>query len=153
MNIKKMIQKIVDDGDRHEMEELSDILEDVTKMVRDYDEKEGKKIEMQLYEMAYGKRLTDDMKREWVEQMRPSARWTEEEAMQIASDYGIEMPYLSFYVLINKMYSDERKAFEDDDEQSTLRRYIDGANGWYYDSDTTNTEEAKLFCYWMYIVN
>lgn len=55
MHVKKMIQKIVDDGDRHEMEELSDMLEEVTAMIYDYDEKQGKKIEMKLYEMAYRK--------------------------------------------------------------------------------------------------
>lgn len=53
INIKKAIQKIVDDGDRREMEELSDILEKVANMVYDYNEEEGKKIEMCLYEMAY----------------------------------------------------------------------------------------------------
>ena len=100
-----------------------------------------------------GKKLTDDMKREWVEQMKPSARWTEQEVREIADGYGIDMPYLSLYVIMNKFYSDQRKAFEDEDEERTLKRYIDGANGWYYDSDATNTEEAKLYCYWKYIVN
>ena len=56
INIKKAIQKIVDDGDRREMEELSDILEKVAGMIYDYDEKEGKKLEMCLYEMAYRKK-------------------------------------------------------------------------------------------------
>lgn len=100
-----------------------------------------------------GCKLTDDMKREWVEQMKSSARWTEQEIREIADSYGIDMPYLSLYVIMNKFYSDQRKAFEDEDEERTLKRYIDGANGWYYDSDAANTEEAKLYCYWKYIVN
>lgn len=154
-NIKEYIQKIVDDGDRHEMEELSDILEKVTKLVYNYDEKEGKEIEMQLYEMAYGKRLTDDMKREWVEEMRPSARWSESEIREIVDNYGIDIPILSVYVIMNMFYSDTRKAFEEDngDEERNLIRYIDATKGWYYDNDATNTEEAKLYCYKKYIVN
>lgn len=153
--VKKYIQKIVEDGDREEMEELSDILIDVSTMVYNYDEKKGKEIEMQLYEMAYGKRLTDDMKRKWVEEMRPTAKWTESEIREIADNYGIDIPVLSFYVIMNKFSSDEGKAFKEDDgdEERSLKRYIEATKGWYYDADSTNTEEAKLYCYWKYIVN
>lgn len=28
-----------------------------------------------------------------------------------------------------------------------VRAVTDASNGWYYDPDATNTEEAKLFCY------
>lgn len=153
MHIKEDIQKIVDDGDIREMKELSDILVKVADIVYDYDTEKGKEIELQIHEMAWGKKLTDEMKREWVRNMRPSARWTEEEVKEVADNYGVDMPYLSLYVIMNKMYSDERKAFDDEDEEKMLKRYIDGANGWYYDSDATNTEEAKLYCYWKYIVN
>ncbi len=153
--LKEDIQKIVDDGDLKEMRELSDILIKVANMVYDYDEKEGKKIEMQIYEMAHGKKLTDNMKRQWVEQMRPSAKWSEQEIKDVVDNYGIDIPYLSVYVIMNKFYSDTRKAFEesDGDEEKSLRRYIEATKGWYYDSDATNTEEAKLYCYWKYIVN
>lgn len=155
IHLKEDIQKIVDDGDIKEMKELSDILVRVANIVYDYDEDKGKEIELEIHEMAWGKRLTDDMKREWVKNMRPSARWEEEEIREIADNYGIDMPILSFYVIMNMFYSDENKAFKEDsgDEERSLRRYIEASNGWYYDSDATNTEEAKLYCYWKYIVN
>lgn len=154
-HIKEYIQKIVDDGDRREMEELSDILVDVANIVYNYDEKKGKEIEMQIYEMAYGKKLTDEMKREWVRNMRPSAKWSEEEIREIADNYSIDMPVLSFYVIMNMFASDEGKAFKEDDgnEERSLKRYIEASNGWYYDPDSFNTEEAKLYCYLKYIVN
>lgn len=154
-NIKEYIAKIVDDGDQKEMEELSNILVKVADMIYDYDEEEGEKIEMQIYEMAYGKRLSDNMKRQWVKKMHPSAKWTEEEIHDIVNNYGVDIPVLSAYVIMNMFYSDTSKAFDDDngDEERCLMRYIDATRGWYYDSDAENTEEAKLYCYWKYIVN
>lgn len=151
--IKEMIQKIVNDEDRHEMEELSDILEEVICLIKEYDEDIFKKYKMTLYEMAYGKRLTDNMKRQWVEQMKPSARWNEEEIREIANNYGTDVPILSVYVIMNMFYSDMRKSFGSAEDEESIERYIQGTNDWYYDSDASNTEEAKLYCYWKYIVN
>lgn len=151
--IKEMIQKIVDDGDRHEMEELSDILEEIICLIKEYDENIFKKYKLQIYEMAYGKRLTDNMKRQWVEQMKPSAKWNEEEIREIVNNYGTDIPVLSVYVIMNMFYSDMRKTFGSAEDEESIERYIQGANDWYYDSDATNTEEAKLYCYWKYIVN
>ena len=99
--LEEMIRKIVDDGDRKEMEKLSDILVKVSKIVYEYDEKKGNDIFMEIYQMAYGKRLTDSMKREWVRQMKPGARWTEDEIRDVVDNYGIDMPVLSFFVIMN----------------------------------------------------
>lgn len=151
--LEEMIRKIVDDGDRKEMERLSDILVKVSNMVYEYDEKKGNEIFMEIYQMAYGKRLTDSMKREWVKQMKPVARWTEDEIRDVANNYAIDMPVLSFYVIMNMMYSDMSRALGTGDDEQSLMRYIDASNGWYYDSDATNTEEAKLFCYKKSIVD
>ena len=151
--LEENIQKIVDDGDVREMKELSNILIKAANIIYAYDEKEGKEIEMQIHEMAWGKKLTDEMKRQWVSNMKPSARWSEEEIREIVDNYGIDIPVLSVYVIMNMFYSDQRKSLEDEEEERMLKRYIDATNGWYYDSDATNTEEAKLYCYKKYIVN
>lgn len=100
-----------------------------------------------------GKRLTDDMKRQWAKEMRPAYKWTEEEVSQIISNYGLNMPISSAAVIMNMMYSDLRKALGEGDDEESLRRYVQATKDWYYDSDTTNTEEAKLYEYWKNIVN
>ena len=151
--LEENIQKIVDDGDVREMKELSNILIKAANIIYAYDEKEGKEIEMQIHEMAWGKKLTDEMKRQWVSNMKPSARWSEEEIREIVDNYDIDIPVLSVYVIMNMFYSDQRKSLEDEEEERMLKRYIDVTTGWYYDSDATNTEEAKLYCYKKYIVN
>ena len=151
-HIREDIIKIVDDGDRKEMEELSDMLREVIEIVFNYNENKGKEYELKIYVMAWGKRLTDDMKRQWVEEMNPPAKWNEETVRRIIDDYGVEMPPLSAYVIINMMYSDLRKALGEGEDEESLRRYIQATKDWYYDLDATNTEEAKLYCYWKNIV-
>ena len=77
MDIEEYIEKIVDNGKIEDMETLSDLLEDTLEIIKDYDKDCYKEMEMKLYTMAYGKKLTDNMKREWVKKMRPMSKWTE----------------------------------------------------------------------------
>ena len=88
MDIEEYIEKIVDNGKIEDMETLSGLLEDTMEIIKDYDKECYKDFEMKLYEMAYGKKLTDDMKKEWVKKMRPMSKWTEEEVQEIYSRYG-----------------------------------------------------------------
>lgn len=153
MDIEEIIQVIVDNGKIEDMHELSDILEDTIEIIKDYDNECYKEFEMKLYEMAYGKKLTDDMKREWVKKMRPMPKWSEEEVQEIYSKYVIEMPFYSFFVIINMMYSDMGKILGTENDNETLIKYIEASQNWYFDEDTINTQEAKLYNYWKYIVN
>jgi hypothetical protein len=51
--IKEYIRKIVDDGNIEEMYRLSDLLDEVTHTVKQFDEDLYKKYKMELYGMAY----------------------------------------------------------------------------------------------------
>lgn len=153
MDIEEIIQKIVDDGRIEDMHELSDILEDTLEMLEKYDKECYKEYEMKLYEMAYGKVLTDEIKIKWVEKMRPSAKWRIEEAQEIYARYGIEMPFYSFFVIINMIFSDMNRVLGIGNDEETINKYIDATQNWYFDEDAQNTQEAKLYNYWKYIVN
>ena len=152
MDIEEYIEKIVDNGKIEDMQELSDMLEDTMEIIKDYDEKCYKDFEMKLYEMAYGKKLTDNMKREWVKKMRPMSKWTEEEVKNIVSQYGFEVPYMSAFVILNMLYSDMKSAFGDGNDEESLKRYLRGTNDWYFDEDAKVDGEEKLFNYKKYIV-
>ena len=152
MDIEEYIEKIVDNGKIEDMQELSDMLEDTMEIIKDYDEKCYKEFEMKLYEMAYGKKLTDNMKREWVKKMRPMSKWTEEEVKNIVSQYGFEVPYMSAFVILNMLYSDMKSAFGDGNDEESLKRYLRGTNDWYFDEDAKVDGEEKLFNYKKYIV-
>lgn len=152
MDIEEYIEKIVDNGKIEDMQELSDMLEDTMEIIKDYDKECYKEFEMKLYKMAYGKVLTDNMKREWVKKMRPMSKWTEEEVKNIVSQYGFEVPYMSAFVILNMLYSDMKSAFGDGNDEESLKRYLRGTSDWYFDEDAKVDGEEKLFNYKMYIV-
>ena len=152
MDIEEYIEKIVDNGKIEDMETLSDLLEDTLEIIKDYDKECYEDFEMKLYEMAYGKKLTDNMKREWVKKMRPMSKWTEEEVKNIVSQYGFEVPYMSAFVILNMLYSDMKSAFGDGNDEESLKRYLRGTNDWYFDEDAKVDGEEKLFNYKKYIV-
>ena len=152
MDIEEYIERIVDNGKIEDMQTLSELLEDTMEIIKDYDEKCYEDFEMKLYEMAYGKKLTDNMKREWVKKMRPMSKWTEEEVKNIVSQYGFEVPYMSAFVILNMLYSDMKSAFGDGNDEESLKRYLRGTSDWYFDEDAKVDGEEKLFNYKMYIV-
>lgn len=152
MDIEEYIERIVDNGNLEDMQTLSELLEDTLEIIKDYDKECYKDFEMKLYEMAYGKVLTDEMKRKWVKEMRPMSKWTEEEVKNIVSQYGFEVPYMSAFVILNMLYSDMKSAFGDGNDEESLKRYLRGTNDWYFDEDAKVDGEEKLFNYKMYIV-
>lgn len=156
MDIEEIIQKIVDNGRIEDMEELSDILEDTMEEIEKYDKECYDKYIMKLYKMAYGKKLPDKLKIQWVNNMKPVARWgieQIEEIKDIHSRYEVNIPLYSFFVIINLLYSDMANSLGGINNEDDLTRYIQATNDWYYDEDAHNTEEAKLLAYWEYIVN
>lgn len=153
MDIQELIEKIVNDGKVEDMHKLSEILEETLEHLKKCDKDKYKEYELCLYEMAYGKRLTDEMKVEWVKRMKPKAKWELQEIADIHSKYGVEMPMYSLYVVMNMMYSDMNRGIGSGNSPEDIEKYLEISEDWYYDEDAANTEEAKLFAYWKYIVN
>lgn len=139
--IKEMIQKIADDGDRREMEELSEILDEVICVVKDYDETLYKKYKMELYRMAYGNRLNKEMAEEIVSKMKPyKMRWSLEETRDIQQEYGLDnFNEYDFFVVMNSAYNDYRDIFGDN-----LEMYTRYTRDFIKDEDA---KEGKVFLY------
>lgn len=152
MKIKEYIQKIVNNGKQEDMERLSEILEHLLYKMKEYDTECYDEYKMELYIMANGRILTDDIKREWVEEMKPRAKWTEDEVKSVANQYGLRIPFLSAYVIMNMLYSDMKNAFGSGDDEESLKRYLQATNDWYFDEDSKVDGEEKLFNYKMYVV-
>ena len=150
--IREYIAVIGDNRNPEDMEKLGDMLAEIIYMLKESHPDLYEKYKMCLYTMAYGKVLTDDMKREWVEEMQPRAKWTEEEVKSVANQYRIKVPYMSAYVIMNMLYSDMQNAFGSGDDEESLNRYLQGTNDWYFDSDAKVDGEEKLFNYKMYVV-
>lgn len=139
--IKEYIQKIVDNGDRREMENLSDILDEIICVIKEYDENLYKKYKMELYSMAYGKRLNRQMAEEIVSKMKPyKMHWSLEETRDIQEEFGLQdLDEYAFFVVINSAYNDYRNIFGDN-----LDMYTRYTRDFIEDEDA---DEDKVFKY------
>ena len=144
--IHKYIEKIVENNRQEDMQELSEILEDVMYKLKDYNEKCFHKYKTKLYEMAYGKVLNMDMAEDWVESMNPPAKWTFEETSAVKRQYGLQdISDIDFYVVMNMLYSDMHEMYGED-----VDRYVRATKLWLNDPDA---KEGKLYNYRKYIVD
>lgn len=139
--IKEYIQKIADDGDRQEMEELSDILDEVICVIKSYDEELYKKYKMELYRMAYGNRLNREMAEEIVSKMKPyKMRWSLDETRDIQQEFGLDnLNEYDFFVVMNSAYNDYRNIFGDN-----LEMYVKFTRDFIEDEDA---KDGKVFLY------
>ena len=150
MQINSYIEKIVNNGKPEDMEELSEILEDLMYIVKDYDEECYKKYKMKLYEMAYGKVLTKEMAEDWVKDMKPMAKWDYDTTKEVKKQVGItDIDDISFYVVMNMLYSDMKNILGDGDTDESISNYIEATKDWLKDEDVSKN---KLYDYWRYVV-
>lgn len=144
MDIEKIIQGIIDNGDIEHMHMLSDILEDVMEVIKKYDKECYKKYEMELYKMAYGNNLTREMAEDIVSKMQPYGRkWTIEEAEELERQYGIGgINPIDFFVVVNAAFNDYHDIFNDN-----IEMYV------RFTVDFINDEDAKEDKVFLYFTN
>ena len=144
--IHKYIKKIVENGNNEDMERLSEMLEELMYKLKDSNPKCYHKYKRELYELAYGKVLNEDMAIEWVESMQPESKWTMEETSDAKKQYGLnDISDIDFYVVMNMMYSDYHKIIGEN-----LDMYVKMTTAWLEDTDVA---EGKLYNYKMYVVD
>lgn len=126
MDIEEMISQISENGRLQDMEELSEILEDLMEVIEEYDPECYKKYEMKLYKLAYGSTFTPEMAKKIVKKMRPfGQRWSMEETESMQRQRGIQdIDASSFFIVINSAYNDYKDIFAEDLE-SYIRFTID----------------------------
>lgn len=141
MDIDDYIERIIEKGDIRDMNTLSDILEELMKVVKDYDTECYKKYEMELYKMAYGNTLSKELAEKIVDKMKPyGEKWTMNETMDIQERYGLDRIKSSdFYTILNSAYNDFNNLFDDD-----IDMYVRYAEDFINDEDAV---EGKVFLY------
>lgn len=112
------IDKIIENGNIDDMHELSAILEELLCEIEKNDEELYKEYKMELYEMAYGKKLTEKLAKEIVNKMQPlGERWSLEETTDIQSHFGAKaIDSIDFYIVMNSAYNDYKDIFQDNIE-------------------------------------
>ena len=144
--MREYIQKIVDGGDINEMKELSNMLMELMYEVKKTDEKLYHKYKMELYEMAYGKKLNEEMAEHIVESMKPyGMKWAMEQTTDVKNKYGLaDIDSVDFYVVMNSAYNDYHDLF-----QENLDMYVKYATDFIKDEDAISD---KVFVYFTTIV-
>ena len=147
MEIEDYIEKIIKDGDIEEMHKLSEVLEDVMELLKEYDMDSYKKYEMCLYKMAYGCVLNREMAEEIVSKMKPyRMKWDIEQTKEIQNQFGLDdIRPVDFFIVMNAMYNDYRDIFNEDVEV-----YARLTNDFINDEDA---KEGKVFLYFTNIAN
>ena len=143
MEIKKYINKIVEEGTDEDMEKLSDMLVDLIYEMKRYDEEKADKYKMCLYKMAYGEVLSEPMAKKIVHDMKPfGEHWTIEQTNQVKNQYGYSnINDVDFWVVMNMAYNDYNELFRDN-----LDMYAKFSNAFINDTDG---KEGKVFNYFM----
>jgi hypothetical protein len=149
--VKKYIEAIVSNGKKEDMDALSTMLQDVLYEIKNYDYDKYCDYKMELYEMAYGKTLTKEMAEKWVESMQPMAKWDYETTTAVKKQQGItSVDDISFYVVMNMLYSDMNNILGSGDDAESLGKYINATLDWLNDEDIG---KDKLYNYWKYVAN
>ena len=134
------------------MECLADLMIMAMDALKEYDEELYDKIEIKMYEMAYGKVLTEDMANKIVEAMKPSGKkWTIDQTTSVKNQYGLDkISDVDFYVVMNAKYNDNRDTVEKfaESEEERLDMYVHLAKDFIMDQDA---KEGKVFTYFMKI--
>jgi hypothetical protein len=149
---KECMEEIIKSGEKESIEVLEHVFSKAMEHLSECDYEMYEKLEMKLYVAVYGKVLSDDMKRKWVADLSPVRKWEEEETNSVADTYRIDIPKVSFYTIMNVLYSDMKKALGTGDEEESIERYIEAAKGFYNDPDAAKSGEEKLFEYYFHIV-
>ena len=151
MEIRDYIEKIAAGKDLNEMVKLGDMLEDAMLRIKKYDEDEYNEMEVCLYEMVYGKTLTKDMAEDWVENMNPAGKWDFVTTSAVRKQHGVSnIDDVSFFVVMNMLYSDMSDVLGDGEDAESLDLYIQATKDWLHDEDVP---DDKLYNYWRYVIN
>ena len=98
----------------------------------------------EIYEIAYGKKLNEEMANKWVESMKDYGKhWTMEETTNAMKSLGYNCDAIDYFVVANMMYNDYNDLVKDDEELALKMAY-----DWLDDADSV---ENKLYEYWKYI--
>lgn len=138
MEIKSYISKIVENNKQEDMQKLSDMLSEVICKIKEYHHDMYEHYKMCLYEIAYGKTINDEMRKEIVD--RIGEEWSLEETEELRKKYGYtEILPNDFNVVMNMAYSDYKDIFGDD-----VEIYVKFSKCFIEDEDA---KEGKVYLY------
>ena len=143
--IRKYIEKIGESKEVEKMDELGDMLVELIDELKESHPEEYREYKEELYELAYGKKISEEIGKEWVKDMKPvGEHWSMEATTGAKESLGYNVGDIDFYVVANMMYNDYNDLTSENEELA-----LKLANDWLHDEDA---KENKLYCYWKHII-
>lgn len=129
----------------HHREKIEDIIDMLMCEIEDKEERLYNHIEMELYELAYGKKISEEMAEHWVQKMKPNGKhWNIDETNNAMYSLGYNLDQIDFFVVSNMIYNDYYNLVKENEELA-----LKMAEDWLKDTDA---KDDKLYNYWKYIV-
>lgn len=126
-------------------EKIHDIIDMLMCDAKEENYKLYKHIEGELYEMAYGKKISEDMAKMWVDNMTPIGRyWNMQQTTDAMNNLGYNHDKIDFFVVANMMRNDYNDLTQNDDVLA-----LKLAHDWLNDEDA---KDHKLYEYWKHVV-
>lgn len=142
---KHLIKKIIENGKQTDMEYLEYLLDDFIHDLKTENYTKYKSLELDLYKMAYGKHLNEELALECVSEMEnkdgtKGQHWSVDQTSQYAGEFN----KWDWYAVMNMMYSDYYN------QKFDTNTYIELAKDWLNDKDVG---DGKTLKYYMLVVN
>ena len=142
---KNLIKKIIENGRQTDIEYLECLLDDFVHDLKTENYTKYKSIELDLYKMAYGEHLNEELALEWVSEMEnkdgtKGQHWSVDQTSQYAGEFN----KWDWYAVMNMMYSDYYN------QKFDTNTYIELAKDWLNDKDVG---DGKTLKYYMLVVN
>ena len=147
MKIKEYIMQIVAKGNPEDMQKLTEMLDEIIIKIKVFDEECYEYYKCELYEMVYGKNLTEEKAKHIIEEMKPyGMKWTLEQTRDVQRSRGLNnIRDIDFWVVMNSAYNDFHELFDED-----LERYVMYTKLFIDDVDAV---EGKTYEYFTKIVD
>jgi hypothetical protein len=143
--LRKYIEKIGESKNVKDMEKLGDMLSEIIYQTKESHHELYEKYKLELYEMAYGEKISEDMAEKWVKDMKPvGLHWTLEETTNAMYQLGYNFDKIDFFVVANMIYNDYYDIVKNEEEFALKMAY-----DWLKDEDA---DEHKLYHYWKYVI-
>ena len=139
------IKKIIDSNDMNKLKLLANETIDILDCLESLDEDKYAKYELDIYELNYGKKISEDIATKWVENMKPyGQKWSIDETNMALRDKNWNLDPVEFYVVANMMFNDYNEIILDNVDLA-----FEMAKQWLTDSDVKSN---KLYNYYKYVV-
>lgn len=143
MKIKEMLETIIDKGKTEDMYKLNEMLDNLICDLKQDNPELYQEYKDELYEMAYGCVLNQELAEEIVRNMKPyGMKWTMEQTNEVKQDYGIgdSIRKIDFFVVMNSAYNDFHNLFDED-----ISKYVEYTKSFIKDEDAVENKVYKYF--------